>query len=281
MNDYQRIAEIIRYLDTHHAEQPDLETLAQQIGLSPFHLHRLFRKWAAITPKAFLQCLSLNHAKELLAEGRPVLETALDLGYSGPGRLHDLCVTLEAVSPGEWKSGGAGLTITAGFAETPFGRALIAQTPRGICHLSFLDSADAEGPHWAWLKESWPEAKIERDDPATGVLAPRIFASPNPDAPLRVLVRGTAFQVRVWRALLGIPFGSLRSYGQIAGDIGTPKSARAVGSAIGRNAIGFLIPCHRVIRQSGVIGDYRWGSTRKRALIAWETAKTRLNPVRR
>jgi AraC family transcriptional regulator of adaptative response/methylated-DNA-[protein]-cysteine methyltransferase len=274
MDDYQRIARIIRYLDKHHTEQPNLATLAEVVGVSQFHLHRLFSAWAAITPKDFLQCLTLSHAKELLRKGESVLNSALESGLSGPGRLHDLCVTLEAASPGELKSGGAGWTIVAGFAVSPFGQVLLGESPRGICHLSFVESADGVA-ELAGLEGEWPQAHLHRDDAAASRLAARIFAAPESAQPqpcLRALVRGTPFQVRVWRALLQVRPGTLTSYGRLAAAVGSPGGARAVGQAVGRNPISYLIPCHRVIRETGALGGYHWGRERKLALLVWETA---------
>jgi AraC family transcriptional regulator, regulatory protein of adaptative response / methylated-DNA-[protein]-cysteine methyltransferase len=274
MNDYERIALVIRYLDEHHIEQPDLATLAAFAGLSPFHFHRLFRAWAAITPKDFLQCLTLAHAKELLRQGRNVLDAALTSGLSGPGRLHDLCVTLEAASPAEVKSGGADWKISAGFAGSPFGRCLFGESPRGICHLSFVESEDGE-IEWAALQANWPQARLQRDDSAAAQLAGQVFARPAPfqsRPALRAFVRGTPFQVRVWRALLQVQPGTLVSYGSLAATLDRPSAARAVGTAVGQNPLAYLVPCHRVIRETGVMGHYRWGPIRKRAILAWESA---------
>ena len=276
MDDYQRIARVIRYLDAHHGEQPNLQVLATCVGLSPFHFHRLFSSWAGITPKDFLQCLTLAHARELLREGASVLDAALISGLSGPGRLHDLCVTVEAASPGEVKSGGAGWTISAGLAESPFGACVIAEGPRGICHLAFVASDDGAA-ELATVQECWPKARLRRDDTAAAHVATRIFQHPGPSnarLALRAYVRGSAFQVRVWRALLQVRPGTLVSYGRLAAALGQPSAARAVGTAVGRNPLAFLIPCHRVIRETGVVGDYRWGTTRKRAILAWETCGT-------
>jgi AraC family transcriptional regulator of adaptative response/methylated-DNA-[protein]-cysteine methyltransferase len=270
MNDYERIAQVIRFLDERHVEQPDLTTLAGRAGLSQFHFHRLFAAWAGVTPKDFLQCLTLTHAKELLRDGAPILDVALESGLSGPGRLHDLCVNLDAASPGELKSGGAGWTITFGFADSPFGKCLIAESPRGICHLSF---AENEKTSLTELQKDWPQAKLKRDDSAAKKMAGQIFrqhAGSETGAPLRAFVRGTPFQVRVWRALLQVRPGALTSYGRLAKSIGKPAAPRAVGAAVGRNPLAYLIPCHRVIRETGVIGDYHWGAIRKRAMIAWE-----------
>src|ERR1017187_2150771 len=270
MNDYERIAQVIGFLDARHVEQPDLATLAGRAGLSQFHFHRLFAAWAGVTPKDFLQCLTLAHAKELLRDGENVLDAALESGLSGPGRLHDLCVNLEAASPGELKSGGAGWTISFGFAESPFGKCLIAESPRGICHLSFAENVKTS---LAGLQKDWPRAKLKLDDSAAKKMAGQIFrqhAGSETGAPLRAFVCGTPFQVRVWRALLQVQPGALTSYGRLANSIGKPTASRAVGAAVGQNPLAYLIPCHRVIRETGVIGDYHWGAVRKRAMIAWE-----------
>ena len=273
MNDYERIARVIRYLDEHHTEQPDLADLAAGVGLNRFHFHRLFSTWAGVTPKDFLQCLTLAHARELLRQGESIMDTAFAAGLSGPGRLHDLCVNLESASPGEIKSVGTPWTITAGFAESPFGTCLVAESPRGICHLSFVETGKT-GAAWAQLRQDWPNARWQRKDPVAASLVQRIFSRPtgqNPRPPLRAFVQGTAFQVRVWRALLQIPAGQLTSYGRLAEAVGHAAAARAVGTAVGQNPIAGLIPCHRVIRDTGVMGNYRWGRVRKRALVAWET----------
>lgn len=272
MNDYERIAQVIRFLDARHVEQPDLATLAKGVGLSPFHFHRLFATWAGVTPKDFLQSLTLAHAKALLRDGGNILDAALESGLSGPGRLHDLCVTLEAASPGELKSGGAEWTIFFGFADSPFGTCLIAESPRGICHLSFVEN---EKTSLTELNNDWPQAKLKRNDTVAARLATRIFMRPDesPSQPaLRAFIRGTPFQVRVWRALLQVQPGTLTSYGRLAGMIKKPAAARAVGSAVAKNPLAYLIPCHRVIRETGVIGDYHWGPIRKRAIIAWESS---------
>ena len=280
MNDYERIANVIRFLDRHHTEQPDLNQLATAAGLSPFHFHRLFSTWAGVTPKDFLQCLTLEHVKQLLLEGNNVLDAALDAGLSGPGRLHDLCVTLEAASPGEMKNGGAGMRIDYGFTETPFGEALIAETKRGICHLSFVDRNGRNGAR-DLLTSEWPNAKLQRADQRAEELAGKIFTQPRQNQssrPLRAFVRGTPFQVRVWRALLSVPTGSLTTYGRLAHAIGQSKAARAVGSAVGANPISFVIPCHRVIRETGALGNYGGGRVRKRAIVGWELA-SRPHPI--
>lgn len=275
MNDYERIARVIRHLAACYPDQPDLAALAAYAGLSPSHFHRLFTRWAGITPKDFLQCLTLTHARACLQRGQSVLDAALQAGLSGPSRLHDLCVTLEAASPAEVKAGGAGWTLTAGFASSPFGRCLIGESPRGVCQLTFGD-AEVDGAAWAELQQRWPRARLLRDDAAAARHAERIFRKPDACArrsPLRLYVRGTPFQVLVWRALLCIAPGTLVSYGKLAAAIGQPTAARAVGTAVGQNAVAFLIPCHRVIRETGVLGQYRWGPERKAAMLTWEIIK--------
>ena len=270
MNDYERIAAAIRYLESHRGEQPGLAEVAAGAGLSPSHFHRIFTRWAGATPKDFLRCLTLADARERLIRGESVLASAIECGLSGPGRLHDLCVSLEAATPGEIKSGGEGLEIRFWTAESPFGRCLIADTPRGICHLSFFDGN--EDREIQALRGGWPAAEFRRDDRQAGALVGRIFGPANGRGEFRLHLRGTPFQLRVWRALLEIPPGTLVSYGGIARAAGNPQAARATGSAIGRNDISFLIPCHRVIRETGVCGHYRWGALRKRAILAWEGA---------
>jgi AraC family transcriptional regulator of adaptative response/methylated-DNA-[protein]-cysteine methyltransferase len=275
MKDYERIAAVIRYLDKHHAEQPDLAMLAERVGLSAFHFHRLFSRWAGITPKDFLQCLTLSHSKALLAEGKDVLNVALNAGLSGPSRLHDLCVSLEAASPGELKSGGADWTIRAGFVESPLGKCLVGESPRGICHLSFVESVSRQAGGRA-IQQYWPRASLHWDDSAASQLVGPLFqwpATSNSRPVLRAFVRGTGFQFGVWRALLQVPTGTLVSYGELAAAIGNRAAARAVGAAVGQNPLAYLIPCHRVIRDTGALGDYRWGETRKKAIVVWESSK--------
>ena len=274
MNDYERIAAVIRYLDKHHAEQPCLAMLAERAGLSAFHFHRLFSRWAGITPKDFLQCLTLAHCKALLAEGKDVLNVALNAGLSGPSRLHDLCVSLEAASPGELKAGGAAWAIRAGFAESPFGMCLVGETPRGICHLSFVESVNRQAGARA-IQRDWPRADLQLDDAAVSELLGPLFQRPARSSSrpaLRAFVRGTGFQFRVWRALLQVPTGTLVSYGDLAAAIGDRAAARAVGTAVGQNPLAYLIPCHRVIRETGAFGDYRWEAARKKAIVVWESA---------
>ena len=274
MSGYEQMGRIIRHLDQQFLEQPSLEELAEIAGLSPAHFHRKFVSWVGITPKDFLQCLTLEHARELLNRGESVLDAAIDSGLSGPGRLHDLCVTLEAASPGEIKSGGAGLPLNWGSAPTLFGTCLVAESPRGICHLSFHDAPPFDGE--SIVRSQWPSAQLKHDDAVATNTTARIFPSSpaQPDqSPFRLWVRGTEFQIRVWRALLNIPRGNLSTYRRIAESIGQPMASRAVGTAIASNHIAVLIPCHRVIRETGVISGYRWGVGRKRAFVAWESAK--------
>lgn len=269
MSGYARMRRIIEWLDTHHREQPGLAELASLAELGESQFHREFVRWTGVTPKDFLQCLTLRSARERLAAGAAVLDAALDSGLSGPGRLHDLCVGLEAASPGEIKRGGAGLQVRWGMADTPFGTCLIGESPRGVCHLSFVDGDNH--PYSSPIAEAWPEAELIRDDDrAANLLDTHFCRRETSTVSLRAWVRGTDFQVRVWRALLAIPPGHLTTYRRIAEAIGQPTAARAVGTAIGANPVGLLIPCHRVIRETGVISGYRWGSGRKRALIAWE-----------
>lgn len=281
MSDYQRIARVIDFLVEHRARQPSLDELADLVGLSSYHFQRLFTRWAGVTPKKFLQCLTVEAARQQLKAGSSVLDSALEAGLSGPGRLHDLTISLESASPGELKSGGAGWEIVLGFAETPFGTCLLAESPRGICALQFVEQTnrhDAEqqlSRDWFGASLRWNQAHIKQ-------LATEIFTAANPPKAvrsngkrtegLRCLVKGTQFQTQVWRALLSIPPGQVTTYGKIAAAIGRPTASRAVGTAVGQNTIGYLIPCHRVIRGTGVIGDYRWGSTRKRMLLGQEFA---------
>lgn len=271
MSDYERIARAIRFLEEHRDEQPGLARVASELGLSPSHFHRLFVKWAGATPKDFLQCLTLADARERLRRGASVLASSLDSGLSGPGRLHDLCVSLEAATPGEIKSGGAGLNIRFGVTGSPFGRCLIAETQRGICHLSFFENDEEISIQQ--LQHEWPVADHQRADDHAARISKHIFQSIDSTRHWRLHVRGTSFQLRVWRALLEIPAGSLVSYGLLARAAGNPRAARATGSAVGRNDISFLIPCHRVIRETGVCGHYRWGAVRKQAMLAWEGAR--------
>ncbi len=272
VDDYHRVAAAIRFLEVEHETPPSLDDLARHLELSPFHLQRLFQRWAGISPKRFLQALAIRRAKPLLANNTPVLDTAFAVGLSGPGRLHDLFVTLEAVTPGEFRSAGAGLNITFGAGASPFGQAVIATTARGVCGLAFCDRED-EDPTIDDLRRRWPGAAWHRDDHAIADLANRIFGEPANRQPLAVLVRGTNFQVRVWEALLQVPEGATTSYTAVAAAIGRPAAIRAAASAIGDNPVAWLIPCHRVLRQSGDLGGYHWGLERKRVMLTFEAAR--------
>jgi len=271
MNDFERIARIIRHLDANHREQPSLKELAKLAGLSNSHFHRMFTRWAGTTPKDFLQCLTHQHARQLLRNGDSVLDAALESGLSGPGRLHDLCVTLEAASPGEIKGAGEGMQIVYGFGATPFGECILGETGRGICHLRFVEKREEA---IAELRSEWPNAMYSRNDASVKAAAQLMFAPQHRDArprQLRAFVKGSAFQLRVWQALVKIPIGQLISYGQLGKAVKSPRAARAIGTAVGANPIAWLVPCHRVIRETGIVGEYRWGRERKRALIAWES----------
>ncbi|AKQ64085.1 ADA regulatory protein / Methylated-DNA--protein-cysteine methyltransferase [Myxococcus hansupus] len=271
-SDYARIEQAILYLDAHALEQPSLEDAAAHVGLSPFHFQRLFSQWAGISPKRFVQLHTLRSARRLLAERRSVLETSLEVGLSGSGRLHELFVTLTSMTPGEYKLGGEGLTVRYGVHASPFGGCLLAVCERGICGLHFL-TGESKEEALAALKHEWPRATFEESAEATAPWMERIFSASRPDAaprPLSVLVRGTPFQVQVWQALLRVPSGEVTTYEDLARAIGKPKAMRAVGSAVGDNPVGLLIPCHRVLRKTGIFGEYRWGAARKRAMLAWE-----------
>lgn len=272
--DYDLVARAIQHLSRDFRHQPGLDDLACELHVSPFHLQRVFARWAGISPKRFVQFLTLDYAKALLRQPHSVLESAYAAGLSGPGRLHDLFVTLEAVTPGEFKSGGDGLIIYVGRHATPFGDCLLATTPRGLVALNFLDDANPWEIARAALAQAWPEATIVDDPSVTAPLVARIFpATPaHARAPLSVLVKGTNFQVKVWEALLRIPPGAAWTYSDVAAAIERPRATRAVGSAVGANAVAYLIPCHRVLRKEGAAGDYRWGVTRKRAILGWEAA---------
>ena len=267
MNDFARIAKVIAYLDENRGSQPGLDELAEQVGLSVSRFHRLFSAWAGVTPKEFLKCLTVEDAKRRLRAGDAVLEAAIDSGLSGPGRLHDLCVTLEAASPGEIKSGGAGLEIRYGFATTPFGECLLGECDRGICWIEFVGEGEGDD---SGLRAAWFGARLGRDDGGARELVARVFQEGERGDALKGLVRGSRFQVQVWRALLRVPEGKLATYGALAKALDRPAAARAVGTAVAANPLAYLIPCHRVIRATGVVGEYRWGTARKLAMIGRE-----------
>ncbi len=273
--DYQRIAAAIQYLEANFREQPELDDLAAHLGLIPFHLQRLFTRWAGISPKRFVQFLTAEHAKQLLANAHSVLDATYESGLSSPSRLHDLFIATEAVTPGEYKNKGEGLQIDYGRHTTPFGDCLLATTERGICKLTFLDAETDWATAVAELRADWQEATLVENPQQTQGLLDQIFPNEPINEPRKVnlLLRGTNFQIKVWDALLKIPPGTAVSYEDVAQLIGQPGAARAVGGAVGANHIAYLIPCHRVIRKSGVIQDYRWGPTRKKAILGWEAAK--------
>ncbi|HVN15071.1 MAG TPA: methylated-DNA--[protein]-cysteine S-methyltransferase [Anaerolineales bacterium] len=276
--DYPLIEQAIEYIEQHAARQPELSEIASAVGLSEFHFQRVFTRWAGISPKRFLQFLTKESAKGLLDQSENLLDTTLQVGLSSLGRLHDLFITTEAVTPGEYKSRGTGLTIRYGLHPTPFGQCLIGVTERGICHLSFVETS--EGNAVDELAAEWKQAKMIEDPHITASFIEPIFnISHHRDQPLQVYLRGTNFQIKVWEALLRIPPGHVTTYQQIAQQIGRPSAMRAVGTAVGHNPIPVLIPCHRVIRKLGEFGNYRYGSARKKALLGWEFSKTNLKPI--
>ena len=265
---YKLIEQAIQYIETNVQRQPELEEIASAIGLSEYHFQRLFTNWTGVSPKRFMQFLTKEHAKQLLSQSENLLETTHKVGLSSLGRLHDLFVSTEAVTPGEYKSGGAGLTIRYGLHPSPFGKVLIATTERGICNLSFVDAS--EGKAIDNLVADWQQANMIEDYQSTAPLVTRIFSDLAIDSPLKLHLRGTNFQIKVWEALLNIPSGALTTYEHIAKQVGNPKAVRAVGTAVGHNPIAYLIPCHRVIRKSGDFGNYLYGSARKKVILARE-----------
>ncbi|MGV3551506.1 methylated-DNA--[protein]-cysteine S-methyltransferase [Rhizobium sp.] len=275
-SDYRTVSDVIALLTEDYQAQPSLDAIARRIGQDPTELQKTFTRWAGLSPKAFLQAVTIDHAKRLLKnENLPLLEASYELGLSSPGRLHDLFVTHEAMSPGEWKTGGVGLEIRYGFHDSLFGRALVMITDRGLCGLAFADDQAAEPASLKDMTDRWPGARYVEDVEATRPYAQRVFdpARWNPSEPLRVVLIGTDFQIRVWEQLLEIPLGRLCTYSHLADRIGSPKASRAVGAAVGRNPVSFVVPCHRAIGKSGALTGYHWGLTRKRAMLGWEAAK--------
>jgi AraC family transcriptional regulator of adaptative response/methylated-DNA-[protein]-cysteine methyltransferase len=273
-SDFSRVAQAIRFLCDQVQAQPSLAEVAAQAGVSEFHFQRIFQKWAGISPKRFLQYLTLREAKELLLESRSVLDASLELGLSSPSRLHDLFVTIEHMTPGQFKQRAEGLTLVWTVAATPFGPALLAALEGRLCALSFLDAADpAEA--LAELAARWPRARFQQDPAALQPFVTALERRLRGEAPqpLALALMGTPFQLRVWEALLRIPEGRVLAYGDLARQMGEPGASRAIGSAVGRNPVGYLIPCHRVIQASGALGDYHWGAGRKRAILALERAR--------
>lgn len=268
---YLLMTRVIQQIQSNTDPTQSLNELAEQVGMSEHHFQRIFSSWAGVSPKRFQQFLTKERAKNMLSESNSVLETSLELGLSGSGRLHDLMIRCEAMTPGEIKSKGEGMQICFGSAVTPLGNSLIAWTGRGICYLAFYD--ETSEMYVKELMAEWPNAEFIRNDHGANEWANKIFINPELDQPLYLLLKGTNFQIKVWEALLRVSSGQLVSYSQLARIAGSPKASRAVGSAMAANKIGFLIPCHRVIRESGELGHYRWGVERKSALQAWEACK--------
>ena len=274
LRDYDLVRRAIAFISEHWRAQPTIEAMADAASVTPDELHHLFRRWAGLTPKAFMQALTLDHAKGLLRDSASVLDAALDSGLSGPGRLHDLFVTHEAMSPGEWKNGGADMTLRYGFHPSPFGTAIVIASGRGLAGLAFADPGE-EPAALADMQRRWPRAAYVEDRAGTADLAQRIFDKKmwRADQPLRVVLIGTDFEVRVWETLLKIPMGRAVCYSDIASNIEKPKASRAVGAAVGRNPISFVVPCHRALGKSGALTGYHWGITRKQAMLGWEAGQ--------
>jgi AraC family transcriptional regulator of adaptative response/methylated-DNA-[protein]-cysteine methyltransferase len=275
LRDYETVCRAIAFISQHWRGHPSIEEMAEAVSVTPDELHHLFRRWAGLTPKDFMQAVTLDNAKRMLRESGSILDAAYDAGLSGPGRLHDLFVTHEAMSPGEWKKGGAGTTLRYGFHPSPFGVAVIIATERGLAGLAFADEGEEQAA-LADMQRRWPLATYIEDFAITGALARRVFEASQwrVDQPLRVVLIGTDFEVRVWETLLKIPMGKATSYSDVARKIEAPKASRAVGAAVGKNPISFVVPCHRVLGKSGALTGYHWGMTRKRAMLGWETART-------
>lgn len=272
--DYARIKKALEYMALNAQAQPQVEAIAAHVGLSSTHLHHLFQRWAGITPKAFLQAVTINHARHLLRADASLLDASLELGLSGPARLHDLFVTQEKMTPGEYKTGGAGLTFLYGFHPSPFGEALAVVAPRGLAGMGFVDEGGRKAA-LADMQRRWPKASFQLDQEASAPYVARAFdpALWRADQPLRIVLIGSDFELQVWQALLKVPFGSATTYSNLAGRIGRPQAARAVGAAVGRNPISFVVPCHRVMGKGGTLTGYHWGLVRKQAIIGWEAGQ--------
>lgn len=286
--DYEVVQAIVRAISENWREQPSVQDIADAVGLTVTETHHLFRRWCGLTPKAFLQAVTLDQARRMVSQEPNLLDASYGLGLSGPGRLHDLFVTHEAMTPGEWKAGGTGLVMAYGYHPSPFGETLVVATARGLAGLGWVDAKDGAGTAagtgkptggrdgaLADMRRRWPGAEFTADQAGTAPLARRIFSAGawNADAPLRVVLIGTDFEVRVWEGLLAIPMGRATSYGTLASTIGRPGAARAVGAAVGRNPVSFVVPCHRVLGKSGQLTGYHWGLTRKRAMLGWEAGQ--------
>ncbi|MBG1232010.1 bifunctional helix-turn-helix domain-containing protein/methylated-DNA--[protein]-cysteine S-methyltransferase [Aestuariivirga litoralis] len=272
LDDYAKVRSVLEHLTSDWRDQPSLAELAAPVGLSEDALQKLFTRWAGLTPKAFLQALTLDHARNLLKDSASILDAALDSGLSGPGRLHDLFIAHEAMSPGAYKAKGAGLAIYYGFHPSPFGIALAMVTEHGLCGLSFADQGGEKAALEDMMRR-WPNAQYTEDSARTAPYVARVFGNIRDGQPLRITMIGSDFEIRVWETLLKIPCGKAVSYGDIAANLGKPLAARAVGAAVGRNPISFVVPCHRVIGKSGALTGYHWGLTRKKAIMGWEAGQ--------
>ena len=271
--DYERVERAIQYIRQNVDQQPDLTAVAAHIGLSRYHFQRLFQRWAGVTPKRFLEYLTVEQAKALLQQSKSVMDTSLETGLSGPGRLHDQFISIEAVSPGEFKNQGANLKIDYGFHDSPFGEVLLALTARGILAMSFVNSDNRE-TELARLKSEWCNANFNEESKRSGEIVKRLFSNKNSNREKLLLsIRGTNFQIKVWNALLSIPLGSVVSYQSVAIKLGRSRAVRAVANAVGANPVAYLIPCHRVLRSSGELSGYRWGADRKRIMLGREWAQ--------
>jgi len=271
MIDYNRIASAINYIRENSARQPSLEEIAAHVHLSPFHFQRMFKDWAGVSPKKFLQYISVQHARELLQKEHTLADASFETGLSGTSRLHDLFISIEAMTPGEFKNGGEHLAIDYTFTDTVFGKIIIAATSKGICKIDFIEDSSAAIRE---LQKLWPNASLneKKNEHHKPVIA--FFKQDwNNLSKIKLHLKGTPFQLKVWEALLKIPAGSLSTYSSIAGNIDTPNAFRAVGTAIGVNPVAYLIPCHRVIKSTGIIGEYHWGSDRKTSMIGWEQSR--------
>lgn len=271
MTNYERIQTAIEYINSNFRQQPDLDEVAKQVHVSPFHFQRMFKEWAGVSPKKFLQYISIQHAKQLLEQNNSLADVSFETGLSGTSRLHDLFINIEGMTPGEYKNGGETLHINYSFAETPFGNIIVASTTKGICHLSF---ADDEQKALSELKKHFPKAAFKQVVDTIQQNALFIFTQDWKDiSKIKLHLKGTDFQIKVWEALLKVPLGGLTTYANIASSVGNEKASRAVGSAVGDNPVAFLIPCHRVIKSTGAFGEYHWNSIRKKAIIGWEAAQ--------
>lgn len=268
--DYERIEKAIHYIQENFQQQPELDEVAKSVFLSPYHFQRMFKEWAGVSPKKFLQYISVEHAKNLLKQKATIADATFETGLSSPGRLHDLFVSIEGMTPGEYKNGGENLDINYSFAETPFGDVIIASTQKGICHIAFLtDDEDA----FKNLEQAFPNASFHQKTDLLQQNALKVFTEDWSNLPkIKLHLKATPFQLKVWEALLRIPSGSVTTYGELAKNIETPNASRAVGTALAGNPVAYLIPCHRVIKSTGLTGEYHWGNTRKTAILGWEAA---------